>query len=217
MAPSHPTLPRWLLIPGVTLGLFLLFALGAAWVTRFLDRAQEQDEPAEPPRAAPPRTPAPPPESPRAETHAEPPPLPTAPVREPTRAPPPPRGGPDAPDPRRVEWVEPEVEATSGRIDAEDLRLALQAVTPLVQQCFQDAAQRNRGTQEVKLRFTVEGEGADGKMNRGELLSSTIPDPMVQACVLDSLLDARFPAPHLGGSATLVYPFRFGVPGDAGP
>ncbi|WP_244239458.1 AgmX/PglI C-terminal domain-containing protein, partial [Corallococcus carmarthensis] len=143
-------------------------------------------------------------------------PRPEAPVREPTRAPPP-RDDPDAPDPRRVEGVEPVVEASSGRIDAEDLRLAVQSVTPLVQQCFQDAAQRNRGTQEVKLRFTVEGEGSEGKMNRGVLVSSTIPDPMVQACVLDSLLDARFPAPHLGGSATVLYPFRFTVPGDAGP
>ncbi|MFP2902742.1 AgmX/PglI C-terminal domain-containing protein, partial [Corallococcus sp. 4LFB] len=139
-----------------------------------------------------------------------------APVREPPQ-PPPPGEAWDAPDPRRVEVVEPVVEASSGRIDAEDLRLALQAVTPLVQQCFQDAAQRNRGAQEVKLRFTVEGEGSEGKLNRGVLVSSTIPDPMVQACVLDSLLDARFPAPHLGGSATVLHPFRFTVPGDAGP
>ncbi|WP_233613569.1 AgmX/PglI C-terminal domain-containing protein, partial [Corallococcus sp. AB032C] len=143
-------------------------------------------------------------------------PRPEAPVHEPPRAPPP-RQDFDAPDPRRVEVVEPVVEASSGRIDAEDLRLAIQSVTPLVQQCFQDAAQRNRGTHEVKLRFTVEGEGPEGKMNRGELVSSTIPDPMVQACVLDSLLDARFPAPHLGGSATVLQPFRFTVPGDAGP
>ncbi|WP_147448812.1 AgmX/PglI C-terminal domain-containing protein, partial [Corallococcus terminator] len=128
-----------------------------------------------------------------------------------------PRTGPGAPDPRRVALVEPQVESSTGRIDAEDLRLALQAVTPLVQQCFEDAAQRNPGTQEVKLRFTVEGENGDGKMNRGELLASSIPDPMVQACVLDSLLDARFPAPRLGGTATVVHPFRFGPAGEAGP
>ncbi|GMU02954.1 hypothetical protein KH5H1_70740 [Corallococcus caeni] len=212
MASSNRTLFRWLLIPGLSLGLFLLFTLGAAWVTRFTDAPEPPGPTAparEPRRAPPPRATAPAPEAPRA-------PPPAAPVREPPR-PPPPGEAWDAPDPRRVEVVEPVVEASSGRIDAEDLRLAIQAVTPLVQQCFQDAAQRNRGAQEVKLRFTVEGEGSEGKMNRGVLVSSTIPDPMVQACVLDSLLDARFPAPHLGGSATVLYPFRFTVPGDAGP
>ncbi|WP_404365222.1 AgmX/PglI C-terminal domain-containing protein [Corallococcus coralloides] len=215
MASSHRTLVRWLLIPGLSLGLFLLFALGAAWVTRFMD-APERTEPAAPPPARPPGTSAPAPGLPRPAPPTPPLPPPVAPARAPPRAPPP-RQDPDAPDPRRVERVEPVVEASSGRIDAEDLRLAIQAVTPLVQQCFQDAAQRNRGTQEVKLRFTVEGEGSEGKMRRGELVSSTIPDPMVQACVLDSLLDARFPAPHLGGSATVLHPFRFSVPGDAGP
>ncbi|MBN9688028.1 MULTISPECIES: AgmX/PglI C-terminal domain-containing protein [unclassified Corallococcus] len=215
MASSHRTLVRWLLIPGLSLGLFLLFTLGAAWVTRFMD-APMPPEPAAPPPALPPRASVPAPEPTRPAVPPAPLPRPEAPVREPPRALPP-REDFDAPDPRHVEVVEPVVEASSGRIDAEDLRLAIQSVTPLVQQCFQDAAQRNRGTQEVKLRFTVEGEGSEGKMTRGELVSSTIPDPMVQACVLDSLLDARFPAPHLGGSATVLHPFRFTVPGDAGP
>ncbi|RKG60481.1 hypothetical protein D7X30_05930 [Corallococcus sp. AB011P] len=215
MASSHRTFVRWLLIPGLSLGLFLLFALGAAWVTRFTD-APELPEPAAPPLAPPPRATAPATEPSRPPAPTAPLPRPAAPVSEPAR-PPPPRDDFDAPDPRRVEVVEPVVEDSSGRIDAEDLRLAIQSVTPLVQQCFQDAAQRNRGTQEVKLRFTVAGEGSEGKMNRGELVSSTIPDPMVQACVLDSLLDARFPAPHQGGSATVLHPFRFTVPGDAGP
>ena len=215
MASSHRTFVRWLLIPGLSLGLFLLFALGAAWVTRFTD-APALPEPAAPPPAPPPRASAPAPEPSQPAAPTAPLPSPAVPAHEPPRAPPP-RDDFDAPDPRHVEVVEPVVEASSGRIDAEDLRLAIQSVTPLVQQCFQDAAQRNRGTHEVKLRFTVEGEGSEGKMNRGELVSSTIPDPMVQACVLDSLLDARFPAPHLGGSATVLQPFRFTVPGDAGP
>ncbi|NPC83705.1 energy transducer TonB, partial [Pyxidicoccus fallax] len=117
---------------------------------------------------------------------------------------------------RRVVEVEPVIESTTGRIHPEDVRVAIQAVTPLVQQCFEDAAQRNRGPQTVRLRFTVEPRGEDGQMSGGELLESTIPDPMVQACVLDSLLDARFPAPPGGGKATVVYPFQFRAPGDAG-
>ncbi|NVJ04949.1 AgmX/PglI C-terminal domain-containing protein, partial [Myxococcus sp. AM001] len=119
-------------------------------------------------------------------------------------------------DPRRVVEVEPVVEATTGRIHADDIRAAIQAVTPLVQQCFEDAAQRNRGPQTVKLRFTVETGDEGGVMNAGELVSSTIPDPFVQACALDSLLDVRFPAPFGGGKATVVYPFEFRVPGETG-
>lgn len=219
MAPSHRTLLHWLVIPGVSLGVLLLCALLASWFTRPTDDSAAGDTARLPPAPSPaPRAPELPREPPRV---AAPPPAQTAtpPVRTP-----PSRGGPGAPDPRRVELVEPQVESSSGRIDAEDLRLALQSVTPLVQQCFEDAAQRNPGTQEVKLRFTVEGEGEAGKMNRGELVSSTLPDPMVQACVLDSLLDARFPAPRLGGTARVVYPFRFRAPpqgppgpGEAGP
>jgi hypothetical protein len=210
-----PSPYRWLLIPGATLAVFLLFALGAAWVTRFLDAPVPATAPPEaPPEAARPQAPPPPPEPPREAAPSAPPRAEPAPA---VQAPPPPTGGPDTPDPRRVEWVEPLVESSTGDIDPADVRVAIAAVTPLVQQCFEDAAQRNRGGQEVKLRFTVAGEGEAGKLDRGELLGSTIPDPMVQACVLDSLLDARFPPPRRGGSATVVYPFRYRVPGDAGP
>ncbi|NOK12628.1 hypothetical protein HNS30_26640, partial [Corallococcus exercitus] len=55
MASSNRTLFRWLLIPGLSLGLFLLFTLGAAWVTRFTDAPEEPPGPTaparEPPRA----------------------------------------------------------------------------------------------------------------------------------------------------------------------
>ncbi|MFP2929979.1 AgmX/PglI C-terminal domain-containing protein, partial [Pyxidicoccus sp. 3LG] len=130
-----------------------------------------------------------------------------------------PSHSPPSPPPdsaRRVVEVEPVIESTTGRIAPEDVRVAIRAVTPLVQQCFEDAAQRNRGPQTVRLRFTVEPGEDGGAMKAGELLESTIPDPMVQACVLDSLLDARFPAPPGGGKATVVYPFQFRVPGEAG-
>ncbi|NOK37800.1 hypothetical protein HMI49_31835, partial [Corallococcus exercitus] len=53
MASSNRTLIRWLLIPGLSLGLFLLFTLGAAWVTRFTD-APELPGPTAPPPAPPP-------------------------------------------------------------------------------------------------------------------------------------------------------------------
>ncbi|MCP3139047.1 AgmX/PglI C-terminal domain-containing protein [Pyxidicoccus xibeiensis] len=209
---------RWVLIPGLSLGVLILSAALSYWLIR-------PAQPPLPPEAPPPEALPTPPSGPPPEPPSEPSPprLEPAPVVPPPAFPSP-QGTVPVPTPpasasdgaRRVAEVEPVIESTTGRIDTEDVRVAIRAVTPLVQQCFEDAAQRNRGPQTVRLRFTVEpGEGG-GAMKAGELLDSTIPDPMVQACVLDSLLDARFPAPPGGGKATVVYPFEFRVLGEAG-
>ncbi|RKG91619.1 hypothetical protein D7V88_09265, partial [Corallococcus terminator] len=61
MAPSHRTLLHWLVIPGVSLGLLLLCALVASWLTR---PAEAPEEPYAEPHVL---APAPPPvASPRA-------------------------------------------------------------------------------------------------------------------------------------------------------
>jgi hypothetical protein len=209
------SLIRWILIPGLSLGVLVLSAALSYWLTRPGDVT--------PPPHDVPEAPDPAPEAPPGATPAD----PSLPALEPPAVvPPPPFPAPrtqlpaspalEPPGTRRVVEAEPVIESTTGRIHPEDIRVALQAVTPLVQQCFEDVAQRNRGSQRVRLRFTVEPGGEGGRMSGGELLESTIPDPMVQACMLDSLLDARFPAPAGGGKATVVYPFEFRAPGDAG-
>ncbi|WP_164009075.1 AgmX/PglI C-terminal domain-containing protein [Pyxidicoccus trucidator] len=212
---------RWVLIPGLSLGVLVLSAALSFWLTRPVLPEPSRDMP-EPATLAPESLPAEPPSRPADPS------LP--PIDPPAAVPPPPFPSPRSQLPvapetapagtRRVVEVEPVIESATGRIDSQDVRVALRAVTPLVQQCFEDAAQRNRGPQTVRLRFTVEpgGErGEAGQLTGGELLESTIPDPMVQACVLDSLLDARFPAPPGGGKATVVYPFEFRAPENAGP
>jgi len=218
--PSHSII-RWVLIPGLSLGVLVLSAALSFWLTRPVLPAPSQQAPQPPTLASEVRPPEPRPR----------PVDPSLPDLEPPAiVPPPPFPAPRSqlpvapapPGTRRVVEAEPLIEATTGRIAPEDVRVAIRAVTPLVQQCFEDAAQRNRGPQTVRLRFTVEprGEGApggaDGQLSAGTLLESTIPDPMVQACVLDSLLDARFPAPAGGGKATVVYPFQFRALGEAG-
>ncbi|WP_163996287.1 AgmX/PglI C-terminal domain-containing protein [Pyxidicoccus caerfyrddinensis] len=209
---ANPSVIRWAVIPLVSLGILVLAAALSFWLTR---PVEPRPEPASPPSVEAERPPDPsiPPIEPPAVV--PPPPFPSHPSQLPTTTAPAPET-PEAPGTRRVVEVEPVIEATTGRISPDDVRAAIRAVTPLVQQCFEDAAQRNRGPQTVRLRFTVEGKEAEGQMTGGELLASTIPDPMVQACVLDSLLDARFPAPPGGGKATVVYPFEFRVLGEAG-
>ncbi|AKQ68811.1 hypothetical protein A176_005723 [Myxococcus hansupus] len=215
---DRSSLIRWLVIPGVSLGVLILSAALSYWLTRPVH--------VEPPPPEPPPPVEAPPAAPQPDVRA----IPTPGLTPPDTTPPPvlpppsfpssqrvvPTPPPPSGDPRRVVEVEPVIESTSGRIHADDIRAAIQAVTPLVQQCFEDAAQRNRGPQTVKLRFTVEAGREGGVMSAGELVSSTIPDPFVQACALDSLLDVRFPAPFGGGKAQVVYPFEFRVPGDTG-
>ncbi|GEL71059.1 AgmX/PglI C-terminal domain-containing protein [Myxococcus virescens] len=214
---DRSSLIRWLVIPGVSLGVLILSAALSYWLTRPIHDAPL---PVGPPPAD--ELPAPQPSGTRiAPTPGLSPPSVTPPPVQPPPGFPSSRTDVPAPpaasgDPRRVVEVEPVVESTTGRIHADDIRAAIQAVTPLVQQCFEDAAQRNRGPQTVKLRFTVEAGNEGGVMSAGELVSSTIPDPFVQACALDSLLDVRFPAPFGGGKATVVYPFEFRVPGETG-
>ncbi|MBZ4400203.1 AgmX/PglI C-terminal domain-containing protein [Myxococcus faecalis] len=198
---SQSSTTRWLALPLVCLSLLLLLAALAYWLT----------QPTTPP--------PPPPEEPVAQA---PPPAPTPPPRltPPPVVPPPafpsPQSEvpvPEQPDKRRVIQSEFTLEEIHGDFRPEDIEAALKAVTPLVQQCFQDAAQRNRGPQAVKLRFNLESRGeGEGRMDKGEVLASTIPDPMVQACVVDSLLDIGFKTPSRGGRATVVYPFEFRVP-----
>ncbi|MBJ6761145.1 AgmX/PglI C-terminal domain-containing protein [Myxococcaceae bacterium JPH2] len=200
---------RWVLIPGLSLGALVLSAALAAWLTR----PAPAPAPTPPAQEAPPptREPLTPPPHLKPPTVAAPPAFPSPPSAVPGLA-----GAPSW-DTRRLEDADLVIEDASGRIDRADIRVAVRAVSPLVQQCFEDVAQRNPGPQEVKLRFTVQGSGEAGQLTHGELLSSTIADPMVQACVLDSLLDAQFSAPSGGGKATVVYPFRFRTPGEAGP
>jgi hypothetical protein len=94
-------------------------------------------------------------------------------------------------------------------VNKEEIQAAVVAVKPLIRQCFEDVAQRYPGNHKVVLKFTIVGQGLTGHFKDGEVVDSTIPDPWLQACFLDSLTDARFPAPSGGGTVTVTYPFAF--------
>ena len=86
------------------------------------------------------------------------------------------------------------------QVDPELARRAVAKLEPLVMQCFDDAADRYPGAQSVVLRFNLRGQA--------QIQSITVQDPWVQACVMDSVLDAHLEALD-GGTATLTHPFRF--------
>jgi hypothetical protein len=92
--------------------------------------------------------------------------------------------------------------------EREDLRVALRALRPLVQQCFGDVAGRYAGRLSVQVRFTLEPGPQQGSFHQGTLVHSSIPDPHFQACVLDSLLDAHPVSPR-AGPLTVTHTFFF--------
>lgn len=133
----------------------------------------------------------------------------------------PPRAVPAAPEqaappPRELD-EEPVPEPPPGTWDKEDVRVALQSVQPLVQECFLDAAVRHPGSQTVKLRFTLEARGEHGSFRGAEVVESTVQDPFVLACLLDTLADAQFSAPPGKAPLTLTHPFEFRPPKAGGP
>lgn len=209
----------WVLLPFV--GLCAL----ALWLTR--PSAPAPVAPVEQP-SLPPVATAPPPVLPQPSVRAPTPPAPAVPSSERPVPPPPapaartfgegstlPSRSPPSP-PITIPEAEPREEASSGTVDKEDVRRAIQTVIPLIRECFQDVAERFPGPHTVKLKFTIEGQGLTGHFRDGEVVDSTIQDPFALACFLDSLLDVRFPAPRGGGKVTITYPFHFQPGGDAG-
>lgn len=111
----------------------------------------------------------------------------------------------------------PSTDESEPAVRKDEIKAAVVAVVPLIRQCFEDVAERYPGNHKVVLKFTIVGQGLTGHFKDGEVVDSTIPDPWLQACFLDSLTDARFPAPSGGGTVTVTYPFAFiPDPEDAG-
>lgn len=179
----------WVVIPFVALSALAL------WLTRDTPApAVAVDVPAAPPPEPP--SPAPSPEVPA--------------QRTPPAAPPSP-----APPPEPPSEEEPRLELPPGTWDEAEVRVALQAVQPLVRACLADAAVRHPVAQTVKLRFTLEARGERGHFRGSEVVESTVQDPFVHACLLDAFADTQFSAPPGKEPLTLTHPFHF-RPGKRG-
>jgi|SRR6218665_272613 len=132
-----------------------------------------------------------------------PPPVEPAPVE---RVPPPPAPSPRAAPPAAEE--EPLPDLPPGTWTREEVRAALRAVQPLMRECLQDAEGRHVGAQSARLRFTLESREGQGHFLRGEVVESSLQDPFVFACLLDTLADAQFSAAPGRPPLTLTYPFH---------
>jgi hypothetical protein len=83
----------------------------------------------------------------------------------------------------------------------------VRALEPLVQDCFADAATHDPGPLTATLRFRPT---PDGRLTGGQLVRLSVTDPMLQACLEDSILDARL-QPGIGGTST-EHTFEFAGP-----
>ncbi|WNG34127.1 AgmX/PglI C-terminal domain-containing protein [Archangium violaceum] len=140
-----------------------------------------------------------PPETPK----RSPPPAPTL------ALPPEPTPQPPLPSPPPPPEDEPLEDPPPGTWSKEEIRVALRAVQPLVRSCLADASVRHPGSHSVKLRFTLDAQGAHGRFQRGEVVESSVQDPFVTACLLDTLADTQFSAPPGKPPLTLTHPFHF--------
>ena len=99
----------------------------------------------------------------------------------------------------------------------EEVRLAVQEVTPLILKCFEHARDRFPPPQDVALNFTIKGQGISGHLDEGTIESSTVEDPWVQTCFLDAVSTARFPIPQGGRTLAVTIPITFRAsPPDGG-
>lgn len=196
----------WVVLP------FLVLCALALWLTR--------PEPVPPPRS---EEAAPPPEAPRGVDLVTPPapgsdPPVVPPPAFPTRRGAPPLVRPEAATPpplaerRAAEENAVAASASTHPVAQEDVRTVLRAVRPLLDRCFEDVSDRNPGEQRATLRFTLEAREDGERLRNGEVTGVSVQDPMLQACLEDSLLDAPIPPLRSGETFTLTWPYHYWPP-----
>ncbi|MGA9522038.1 MAG: AgmX/PglI C-terminal domain-containing protein [Myxococcaceae bacterium] len=104
-------------------------------------------------------------------------------------------------------------EKTPGKgVPRQQIREAIASVRAQVRECYEKIMDRYPPPQKVVLKFTIRGKGISGHMDEGEILESTIEDPLALSCFLEAVADARFPAPASEDVVTVSYPFLFREP-----
>jgi Ca-activated chloride channel family protein len=103
--------------------------------------------------------------------------------------------------------VQPRHSEVMGSLDVDLVRRYVKRNLPAVRACYDKALALQPGLSgKLVLQWTI---GADGKVRKASVTSSTLGNPAFEACVLKLVEGWTFPAPAGGGEATMNYPMVF--------
>ena len=102
---------------------------------------------------------------------------------------------------------------TVGELDKEYIREQMQALVPLVKECYENALREQpQLAGKLVVNFTIVAEPEVGGLVAESAIAaegSTILDPAMRECVQETMYGAKFPPPQGGGEVHVTYPFTF--------
>lgn len=128
------------------------------------------------------------------------------------------RTAPSVPAPATLSSASAPVRAPGGvGLRKEDVRAAIAAVLPRVRDCYQQGlAQDASLAGSILVELELEAREGKGRVLRGEVPDPETRSPLFEACVLQQVAGAEFPAPEGVGKVVVRYPFRFDPGGGFG-
>ncbi len=99
----------------------------------------------------------------------------------------------------------------------DDIRAAIRSVSPGIRGCFRQAlAQDPSIAGRILIEFVIEARDGRGRIVSGEVPETELNSPFFEACVLEQVVGAEFPAPTGEGQVKVRYPFTFDPGGGFG-
>jgi TonB family protein len=76
--------------------------------------------------------------------------------------------------------------------------------------CYRRRLAEKKGLQgKSVVKFTIVAKDGKGRLDQGEIVSSTLGDVRLDTCMLHALTRTSFPVPGGDGRAPVRYPFTF--------
>lgn len=128
------------------------------------------------------------------------------------------RPGPDPteaggePDDGRERQRAPKQQPPTGTMDKETVQEGIRTLRPLLKVCYENLLEEfPDASGKVTLSFRIAAENDEGRVELGELApdKTTLFDEKLHDCLLESIGEAKFPAPGGDGVVNVTYPFKF--------
>jgi len=100
----------------------------------------------------------------------------------------------------------------SGTLDKATIQEGIKTLRPILRVCYEGLLEEfPSAAGKVTLSFRIAAENEEGRVELSELDSekTTLFDEKLHDCMMESIGDAKFPAPEGGGVVSVTYPFVF--------